>query len=63
MSWVIEVGMNPDEMNVVETPDGYGSFATQKEAAERIVEIADRRIHALELTLRRARGLMKRAAQ
>lgn len=63
MSYVIEVGMNTDVMNVVETPDGFGSFATQELAAERIIEIADRRIHTLKLSRRRAERAMKRAAK
>lgn len=50
-----------NEMRVQETPDGFGVFQTEVEAAERIIELCDARMKRLRASKKAAQRIIRRA--
>lgn len=62
-TFVISVGIDPNDLDVQETTDNFGAFPTREAAAKRLVEMIDGRMDTLRRSKIRARRLIRSAAK
>lgn len=58
-TFVISVGVDPDELRVAETADNFGAFATKEAAAKRLIEMVDGRMEELRRSKAHARRILR----
>jgi hypothetical protein len=61
-TYAIAVGVNPDELRVMETDDNFGAFDTREAAAARMIEMIDGRMETLRRSKLHARRIIRSAA-
>lgn len=62
-SFVISVGIDPDDLDVQETPDNFGTFPTKEAAASSLLEMINRRMSALRRSKARAQRVIRSTAK
>lgn len=60
-TYAIAVGVDPDELRVMETSDGFGAFVTKEAAAARMIEMIDGRMETLRRSKAQARRIIRSA--
>lgn len=58
-TYAIGVGVDPDELNVQATDDGFGAFPTREKAAARLIGMVDVRMETLRKSKARARRIIR----
>jgi hypothetical protein len=61
-TYAIAVGVDPDELRVMETGDNFGAFDTREAAAARMIEMIDGRMETLRRSKVHARRIIRSAA-
>lgn len=61
-TYAIAVGVDPDELRVMETDDNFGAFDTREAAAARMIEMIDGRMETLRRSKVHARRIIRSAA-
>jgi hypothetical protein len=62
-TFAISVGVDPNELKVQKTEDGFGAFKTREDAARRLIEMADGRIYELRRSKARAKRILRAAVK
>ncbi len=60
-TFAIGVGVDQDELYVMETEDNFGAFVTKEAAAIRVIEMVDARMEALRSSKAKARRIVRSA--
>lgn len=60
-TFAIGVGVDQDELYVMETEDNFGAFVTKEAAAIRVIEMIDARMEALRSSKAKARQIVRSA--
>ncbi|CAH0343678.1 hypothetical protein [Rhizobium sp. CECT 9324] len=61
-TYAIAVGVDTDELRVMETDDNFGAFDTREAAAARMIEMIDGRMETLRRSKLHARRIIRSAA-
>ena len=61
-TYAIAVGVDPDELRVMEMDDNFGAFDTKEAAAARMIEMINGRMETLRRSKLHARRIIRSAA-
>jgi hypothetical protein len=61
-TYAIAVGVDQDELSIMETEDNFGAFETKEAATKRVIEMVDGRIETLRRSKARARRIGRSGA-
>ena len=61
-TYAIAVGVDPDELRVMEMDDNFGAFDTKEAAAARMIEMINGRMETLRRSKVHARRIIRSAA-